>query len=60
MTKSEIIEAIEKLELPDISDIRKALDARVEHLTDEFKTLAAAATGKSRKPRANAKHADSN
>ena len=59
MTKPEIIEAIENLDLPDISDIRKALDARVAHLTDEFKTLAAAATGKTRKPRNSAaKHTE--
>ena len=47
MTKTDnIIEAIPELDLEEITQIRQALDTRVEVLTAEFKNLAAAARGK--------------
>ena len=53
MTPSpQVLEEIDELDLEGITQIRKALDARVEVLTAEFKSLAAAASGKTCKPRA--------
>jgi hypothetical protein len=52
MTTDDIIAAIEELDLPELTEIRKAIDARADHIKAEFLAQAEAFSGKKRrKPR---------